>query len=192
MERAYRKSPKSIPITVRFWKYVSPEPNSGCWLWEGSVDKRGYGQIRSHNSGPGSLRYATHISLEIHDRKLPPGMNACHKCDIPLCVNPDHLFHGTQKDNSADSWAKGRASKPPPSVKGRQKLTTHCPFGHQMAGINLYIAPSGARMCRTCRTIYKGALRKRRKDQGLTSKGTPFKCQKITENGVSNLLPTDS
>jgi len=98
----------SRTLEQRFWDYVSCEPNSGCWLWEGSRDRKGYGQLRISHSGPRSLRYATHISLELDGRPVPAGMLACHTCDIPSCVNPDHLFIGTPLQNTADMIAKGR------------------------------------------------------------------------------------
>lgn len=89
----------------RFASHVSPEPNSGCWLWTGSCDRKGYGQIRV---APRVLKYATHVSLALVGREVPKGMAACHRCDNPNCVNPDHLFIGTQRDNIQDAKAKGR------------------------------------------------------------------------------------
>jgi hypothetical protein len=93
------------PVAERFFNFVSPEPNSGCWLWAGSCDRKGYGQLRVQ---PKSLKYATHVSWEIH-RGPTNGMHLCHKCDNPNCVNPDHLFLGTQRDNTHDMMKKGRA-----------------------------------------------------------------------------------
>lgn len=76
-----------------------------CWLWTGA--KRG-------KSGYGAMKYngkvvATHrVSWMIHNGEIPDGLNVCHKCDVRLCVNPDHLFLGTQSDNMMDCSNKGR------------------------------------------------------------------------------------
>lgn len=90
----------------RFEAKIMPEPNSGCWLWLGSIDPKGYGQIRDEW---GHLRIASHISLQFLGIGVPPDMEVLHKCDNPPCVNPDHLRVGTHKDNMQDSFDKGRA-----------------------------------------------------------------------------------
>jgi hypothetical protein len=81
-------------------RVVSP---SGCWIWQGKKDRCGYGffirdkkQIRVHR-----------MVLESIVGPLGDHL-ACHKCDVPSCFNPDHLFKGTSKDNHADMVAKGR------------------------------------------------------------------------------------
>ena len=93
-------------IETRFWANVHPEPNTGCWLWSGASNSLGYGMI--HVRGQGE-RQATHVSLEMHRCAVPPGMFACHRCDTPPCVNPDHLFVGSAADNNDDMRRKGRA-----------------------------------------------------------------------------------
>jgi hypothetical protein len=95
-----------------FWNKVNK--TSGCWIWT-AANKDGYG--RYSNSG-----YAHRISWEMHFGKIPAGMFVCHKCDNPPCVNPDHLFLGTNQDNVNDMRAKGRGSKPPP-MGGWNKFT---------------------------------------------------------------------
>lgn len=148
-------------LAERFEKKYIPEPNSGCWLWTGSIDPKGYGQIRM--PGPhkrGRLRIASHVSLELVGREVPAGMEACHSCDNPGCVNPDHIFIGTHRENMHDSLRKGRASKPPPSIRGRG-LKTYCHRGHLLAGDNLYWFGDGYRGCRECRKINKRLLRAR-------------------------------
>lgn len=94
------------PVADRFHAKVTIEPNSGCWLWLGSADANGYGQMRVEGRG----KLATHVSLELAGRPRPwPTACARHKCDNPSCVNPHHLEWGTLKDNSQDSLKRGRA-----------------------------------------------------------------------------------
>lgn len=147
-------------------KYI-PEPNSGCWLWFGSFDGCGYGQLRIDDR----LKMATHVSLELDGRPVPKGLCACHRCDTPACVNPGHLFVGTRKENTQDAMRKGRAHKPPIAKKG-QRQKALCNKGHPLAGDNLYELPSGYRACRACRVEWKRGLRARRHAAGLTAKGT--------------------
>ena len=96
-------------LCERFFDNVHPEPNTGCWLWGGYVIRRGYGRL---GDGTKRLRLATHVSLEIAGTPVPPGMCACHRCDNPWCVNPDHLFVATQRENVRDMHAKQRWRRP--------------------------------------------------------------------------------
>jgi hypothetical protein len=101
------------------WHGMTPEQHfrsryrvdaaTGCWLWivRGSTPKN-WPKYNPQIMIDGVTRRATHVSLELAGRPLPPGMFACHHCDTPLCVNPHHLFHGTQKDNIQDAMKKGR------------------------------------------------------------------------------------
>lgn len=83
----------------------------------GRLNTMGYGRL----SVNGVQQYAHRASYELHRGKIPRGMNALHKCDIPTCINPDHLFLGTHGDNVADKVAKGR--QPHGSKVGNSKLT---------------------------------------------------------------------
>lgn len=83
-----------------------PEPNSGCWLWTKAVSgRKGYGQI----GGGATQLYAHRLSYLAFKGPIPVGLYVCHKCDVQTCVNPDHLFLGTPKDNARDRDAKGRS-----------------------------------------------------------------------------------
>lgn len=99
------------PLEERFWQSVSPCPNTGCWFWTGAVWKN-YGVIY----GEDKYWVATHVSLRLHGRPAPEGAICCHHCDIRLCVNPDHLYWGTQSDNVQDSYDRQRRISP---LKGR-------------------------------------------------------------------------
>lgn len=107
LNRCRPKVIKRIPIEIRFWKYVikSDDPN-GCWEWIGSKNQLGYGMIRM--PGEKSNRMAHRLSYEMVHGKFPPHLHCCHSCDFSSCVNPGHIWLGTDKDNSDDMMRKGR------------------------------------------------------------------------------------
>jgi len=92
-----------MAIEARFWPKVNKTQE--CWLWIGYRDARGYGRIMRQGKVCGTHR----VSWEIHNGQIPEGMGVLHSCDNPPCVNPQHLFIGTQKDNMRDCTRKGRA-----------------------------------------------------------------------------------
>ena len=104
-----------------FWARVSRRKESACWEWPDSRTKAGYGRLWIHPR----LHYAHRVAWTITNGTIPRGLHVCHHCDNPPCVNPAHLFLGTQADNAADMVGKGRArNKPHPGMEHRlAKLT---------------------------------------------------------------------
>ena len=96
-------------IRKAFESKITPEPNTGCWLWTGrTFEKRGgYGCFTHRPSGT-IMERAHRISWVLHNGSLTRDNHVLHKCDVRACVNPDHLFLGDQKDNMEDMAYKKR------------------------------------------------------------------------------------
>jgi len=129
---------KMSTFKERFWAKV--DVSGDCWEWTACKTSKGYGQIKFK----GETRRAHRISWILHKGEIPKGKKVLHTCDTPSCVRINHLFLGTNAENTADMMKKGR------NVAG-QALKTHCPKGHEYSGSNLYVRPAtGWRACRAC------------------------------------------
>jgi hypothetical protein len=108
-----KRTPKIIHILIN---------KKDCWEWQGCRNKDGYANAKI--KGTNKTRLVSRIVLEYKlCRPLTPKMQACHTCDNPPCVNPDHLFEATQLQNIADRDKKLRTNKPRGSRNGSAKLT---------------------------------------------------------------------
>ena len=130
-----------MTVQERFDDKYIPEPNSGCWLWVGASDKKGYGRFRTDRKEGRSIDIAHRFSWMLYVGPLEDGQPLLHKCDVPCCVNPDHLFIGSLADNNQDMAKKGRH---------HNTLKTKCPRGHDYTKENTYIGTHGDRNCKLC------------------------------------------
>lgn len=120
---AYRKEPEDL--AVRLCKHYTDGPN-GCMNWTGCIAKNGYGQIGigSKLDGTERIEYAHRLSASVWlGLDLESELEALHKCDNRRCINPDHLFVGTQADNVEDCYLKGRDRHPRGEEHSKSKLT---------------------------------------------------------------------
>jgi hypothetical protein len=107
-----------IPLSVKLERHTKDE--NGCWVWSANKDRDGYGVLTHHRKK--QLR-AHRASYEFYKGAIPDGAFVCHSCDNPSCINPDHLFIGSPKDNTQDMIRKGRKGTLLGSVHGMAKLT---------------------------------------------------------------------
>lgn len=115
---------------ARFWAKVRRSADDECWMWTAATDRQGYGQF--WNPARRTMDLAHRVAYELAYGDLPArpdgargatGALVCHRCDVPGCVNPRHLFVGEQSDNMRDMEAKGRRRSPSGEHNPRARLT---------------------------------------------------------------------
>lgn len=132
--------PPFAPVPIRFWSKVDTSAGLfGCWVWRGARSSNGYGQLAT---GDNKKKPAHRLSYELHHGPIAPGLDVCHTCDNPPCVNPAHLWLGTPSDNGHDAFAKGRGYRHPTPER--------CPQGHLYAEVG-FRRKNGSMTCRTCK-----------------------------------------
>lgn len=103
-----------------FMTKVYPEPNTGCWLWGGKTGRFGYGNCQNNKL---KIRDAHRMSYYFHFGDFSRKLFVLHRCDMPSCVNPDHLYLGTQADNMRDRKIRSRFIAKNGEGHARAKLT---------------------------------------------------------------------
>jgi hypothetical protein len=134
----------------RFWRRVSV--GDDCWLWTGDKNLKGYG---IHYWGQRNRMLAHRFSYELAKGPIPEGLLVCHSCDVPNCVNPDHLWVGTTQDNARDAAAKGKMGS---AFRNR----TACIRGHEYTPENTRWDGT-VRRCRKCSALRSSVCAKRKR-----------------------------
>lgn len=125
-----------------FGKFIQLDWETGCWLWNGPRQNPfGHRQFMWRLNG---TRIAHRIAWQLYIGPISKGMCVLHKCDVPNCINPKHLFLGTQADNINDMHEKGRAH--------RSQKQTHCVNGHPFNEKNTFKKENGTQGCKRCRS----------------------------------------
>jgi hypothetical protein len=147
---------RSDPLETRFLTKVYK--TWSCWFWIGAIDKATMrGRIRLGNR----RLFATTIAYRLYRGAVPEGVGVLHKCDTPQCVNPDHLYLGTPKDNTRDAIERGS------HLTCTRKGNPICPKGHsytETAGYNKI----GKRYCKQCSVDRHIRWRNQRRARGLS------------------------
>ncbi len=137
----------------RFQIRIKMDLSSGCWKWLGTMSAAGYGTF----SIGGKNTYAHRVSYELHEGKIPDGLQIDHLCRNRRCVNPAHLDVVTTQENTR----RGLLGK----INNWKSKNTHCPSGHPYSGKNLRITKQGWRHCIICGLIHQKTLYYKRKKE---------------------------
>lgn len=122
--KARKRGEPTMSISKRLYSHCTENKRSGCWEWTGTT-RCGYGRIvvGSRVDGTRHNESAHRLSYILSFGEIPDGMEVCHKCDNPACINPAHLFLGTKQDNVNDRQKKGRNINFVGEEQPRAKLT---------------------------------------------------------------------
>lgn len=122
--KARKRGEPTMDLWDRIYSKVEINESTGCWEWQG-YKRNGYGRttIGSRTNGTRRSECTHRISYMLNYGEIPKGMDVCHKCDNPSCINPKHLFLGTPRDNAVDCLNKGRRHDISGENKHNAKLT---------------------------------------------------------------------
>jgi hypothetical protein len=126
---------------------VSPEPNTGCWLWNGAIRDDGY----AYTNRCGVKKSVHRLAYELEYGPIPDGLQIDHLCRVRCCCNPAHLEAVTHKTNME--------RVPRNHFGSANRSKTHCLRGHELTGDNLRVY-RGVRSCRRCRAEFYPSTRK--------------------------------
>lgn len=152
--------PAYAPLAERLERFYIPEPNSGCWLWEGATIKSGkalYGVIGNESGELPRSILAHRASYQIHKGNIPSKVHVDHMCTNTLCVNPEHLQALTYSEHGEITW--------------QRVLKGHCKRGHLMDVKNSWVEKTGQKHCRRCHAD--------REAKNRANKSKRFMCREV-------------
>ena len=155
MARHGKWHPRKTTEEERFWAKV--DKTETCWMWTAGTNRFGYGKFSARGKTVGAHRYA----YILFNGSIPSGLLVCHKCDVPGCVNPEHLRLDNSSGNTRDMVSKGRHG-------AHMKAGTHCRKGHEYAVVGTFVY-NGKFPKRHCKECKRSAEKRRR--------GTPEKLE---------------
>lgn len=153
---------QSRPLSERFWRFVVKAGQDECWLWSGTTTAHGYGYIGDEN---GRMLRAHRVAWTLAHGRIPDGvgyhgMCVLHRCDVRNCVNPAHLFLGSNEDNMADMVAKGRSASGERGARARLTESDVSAIRSSGDPVGVLAARYGVRSC-TVSNIRAGRIWKR-------------------------------
>jgi HNH endonuclease len=134
----------------RFWSKAEVAGDDECWLWQATINYKGYGQVGVF----GVVKAAHRVAYLLNGGVIPDGLQIDHLCRVRSCVNPRHLEPVSQYENQIRS---------PISMVSTNIAKTHCPHGHPYDDANTHITTKGGRSCRTCRNACTARIRRRQR-----------------------------
>jgi len=152
---------------LRFISKVKFFAPGECWEWGASCTSNGYGQFRI-SPGNDGMYLAHRFSFEITKGTIPNGMHICHSCDNRKCINPDHLWLGTQSDNQKEASIKKRFFN---------QRKDACPNGHKYDEQNTRITKGNWRSCRKCDML---RMRKKREEESPSQHALSLKRKRLS------------
>jgi hypothetical protein len=133
----------------QFENLVEKIPEAGCWIWKKGITGSGYGALWYREETVSAHRF----SYIMYKGPIPRGLHVLHRCDVKLCVNPDHLYTGTEGDNMRDASNRGR-------LEGNGRIRqTHCKRGHEYTEQTSYLS-NGKHCCKICIKLCKEIRKK--------------------------------
>ena len=146
-------------LRLRLLRHQRRDPETGCLIFTGYTRSSGYGELGLGGNETVFAHRAAAFFSGIIDSLDDPSL-VCHHCDNPPCIEPSHLYKGSNATNRADALARKRWI-------GHQARQTRCKHGHALSGDNMYRLPNGERRCRSCERRRGMEYKKRRRERAL-------------------------